>query len=300
MTRPRADQAAGLRSMKTGAGASRGQIKVISVTSGKGGVGKTNIVANLAISMSRLGRRVLVMDADLSLANLDILLGLNPKYHLGHVFHGERHLDEIIIEGPAGIKILPASSGFQDLTILDSEQKLALLEEVDSLEDQLDVLLIDTSAGIGDNVLYFNLAAQERIVIVTPEPTSITDAYALIKVLFTQHQEKNFRVLINEARSDKEAREVFRKLVTVADRFLGGVSLDYLGLIPYDTSVPSAVRRQEAVVEAYPNSPASRNFVRLAKALLEDESRGGLEGNIRFFWKRLFDYQPFEAEQGGE
>jgi flagellar biosynthesis protein FlhG len=291
MTKDRADQAAGLRKINPGQEETQGEVRVIAVTSGKGGVGKTNIVANLAIALARLGQRVMVMDADLSLANLDILLGLSPEYHLGHVLGGHRKLEEIIVSGPAGIKILPAASGVQELSLLSDWQKMALLEEVDTLADQVDVLFIDTSAGIGANVIYFNLAAQERLVIVTPEPTSITDAYALIKVLFAQHQEKSFRILVNESRSEKEAKEVFVKLANVADRFLAGVSLDYLGHIPHDQNILKAVRRQEAFVEVFPESPASKSIFKIANSLLSEQPSRSLEGNIRFFWKRLFALQ---------
>ena len=291
MTKNQADQTAGLKKVNDREEQGRRPVRVIAVTSGKGGVGKTNIVASLALSMARLGQRVVVMDADLSLANMDILLGLSPEYHLGHVFSGERRLAEVLVNGPGGIKILPASNDNQGLSLLTEGQKATLLEEMDSLEDSLDVLLIDTSAGIGYNVIYFNLAAHDRVVVVTPEPTSITDAYALIKFLFTQHREKNFHILVNETRSEGEGKEVFAKLASVADRFLGGPSLYYLGHIPYDTNIPKAVRRQKAFLEAFPDTPASKGIIRVAEQLLKDETRGGLEGNIRFFWKRLFAFQ---------
>ncbi len=291
MSNTHQDQAATLRTAAQKDAGSAKPIRVIAVTSGKGGVGKTNLVTNMAIAMGRMGKNVLVFDADLSLANVDIILGLAPDYHIGHVFSGERRLEEVLVEGPAGIKILPASSGVHELTLLADWQKMALLEQMDSLGDRLDVLFIDTAAGIGSNVIYFNLAAQERVVVVTPEPTSITDAYALIKVLFTRHQEREFKILVNETRSEKEGKEVYRKLVSVADRFLTGVSLDYLGHVPLDASLPKAVRRQEAVVEIFPESPASRQIVQLARDLLNSPQRARLEAGMRFFWKRLFEAQ---------
>jgi flagellar biosynthesis protein FlhG len=160
--------------------------RVISITSGKGGVGKTNVVANLAFAFTRMGRKVLVLDADLGLANIDILLGLTPQYTIEHFLRGEKSLSEIMTKGPGGMSILPASSGVYELVNLNEAEKLFLLNEVDLIADQIDLLLIDTGAGISSNVLYFNTAAQESIVIATPEPTSITDAYALIKVLATR------------------------------------------------------------------------------------------------------------------
>ena len=234
-----------------------------------------------------MGKKVLVMDADLSLANIDILLGLTPDYHIGHVLNGERRIDEILIKGPAGITILPASSGWEDLTALDDMQKLNLLEQMDVLDNDFEIVLVDTAAGIGNNVLYFNQAAQERVVVATPEPTSLTDAYALIKVL-SLHKEKYFRLLVNQVADEKEAKDVYSKLAAVADRFLKDVSLDYLGYLPTDKRVRESVRLQKAVVEAFPQAAASKQIVRLAKHLLESPQRGGLDGSIRFFFKRLF------------
>ena len=273
MSKAQPDQAAGLKTRaredKNGARA----VRVIAVTSGKGGVGKTNVVTNLAIALSRLGKKVLVMDADLSLANIDILLGLTPDYHIGHVLNGERLISEILVDGPAGITILPASSGWEDLTALDDMQKLSLLEQMDALDRDFEIVLVDTAAGIGNNVLYFNQAAQERVVVVTPEPTSLTDAYALIKVL-SQHKEKYFRLLMNMVQDEKEAKDVYRKLAAVADRFLDDVSLDYLGFVPTDKNLVNAVRHQKALVEAYPQTPASKQIVKLGRTDKRESAPG--------------------------
>ncbi|MFH0810809.1 MAG: MinD/ParA family protein [Pseudomonadota bacterium] len=261
--------------------------RVISVTSGKGGVGKTNIVANLAVALSKRGQRVLVLDADLGLANLDILLGLSSRYNVGHVLRGEKKLAEVIIDGPAGIRILPASSGVQELTLLGEEQKLVLLNELDAIEPDCDILLIDTGAGISPNVTYFNLAALERIVVVTPEPTSITDAYALIKVMATMHATRSFKLLINQVRGERDAQEVIAKLVRVVDRFIGEVSLEAVGWVPSDSCVPRAVKKQRAIVELFPECPASRGMCRVADTILASDA-GPADGNIKFFWRRLF------------
>ena len=172
-------------------------------------MGKTNVVANLAFALTRLGNKVLVWDADLGLANLDILLGLTPRYTIEHLLNRKKSLREILVEGPGGMTILPASSGVLELVDLKEDQKLFLLNELESLAENLDVLLIDTGAGISSNVLYFNMAAEELIVVVTPEPTSITDAYALMKVLSTRYQKRRFAILVNSARTDPEAKEVF-------------------------------------------------------------------------------------------
>lgn len=262
--------------------------RVISVTSGKGGVGKTNIVTNLAYALTRDGQKTLVLDADLNLANVDILLGLTPKYNLHHVFTGEKNLAEILVEGPGGLKILPASSGILELADLTESQRLYFLAEMEALAGEIDILLVDTAAGINNNVIYFNLAAQERIIILTPEPTSLTDAYALIKVLSGKHDVKKFRILVNMARSEKEAVAVFRKLSAVADRFLSTLSLDYVGFMPYDAKLPQAVRAQRLVTELYPDAPVSRMLAKISRQLTQERQELQHDGNIKFFWQGLF------------
>jgi flagellar biosynthesis protein FlhG len=262
------------------------QIMVMAITSGKGGVGKTNVVANLAISLSMLNRRVVVFDADLGLANLDVLLGLIPKYNLKDVLIGKKSFSEIIVEGPKGIKIIPASSGIQELSALTDEQRLRLLSEFDQFDENIDILLIDTAAGISSNVMYFNVAAQEIIVIAAPEPTSITDAYALMKVLSINYGEKYFRLIVNSVKDEKEGKEVFKKLSVAADRFLD-ISIDYLGYIPFDESVTKAVRQQKALVELYPSSKAGRSFAVLAKSISKISPRTHPKGNIQFFWQQI-------------
>jgi flagellar biosynthesis protein FlhG len=296
------DQAAGLRNLvklnnhepfrviEKAEGPDPHHIRVISVTSGKGGVGKTSIVANLAGAFQRLRKRVLILDADLGLANMDIMLGLNPKYTISHVLKGEKSLDEVIIESPSGFKLLPAASGIQELTNLDNSQRLFLLNELDSLHDQFDLILIDTGAGISSNVMYFNYAAMERVVVVTNEPTSLTDAYALIKVLIKEYHQKRFKVLVNQARSGIEADRIYKSLSMVADRYLESPSLDYLGWIPYDRMIPAAVRKQKVVIEIHPDAPASKSIMALAKRLLADEDDLAFEGDIKFFWRRLLEH----------
>ncbi|HEY3308114.1 MAG TPA: MinD/ParA family protein [Desulfuromonadaceae bacterium] len=265
-------------------------IRVISVTSGKGGVGKSNVVSNLAIAMSTLGKKVLVIDADLGLGNLDVLLGLSPAYNLNHVLNGEKTISEILIDGPAGIKIIPAGSGVQEFTSLGQHEKLKLLDELDMLEEQFDIMIVDTEAGISENVTYFTVAAQEIIVVVTPEPTSITDVYALIKLLATRYSEHHFKVLVNMAKDSEDALEVFRKLANVAGRFLD-ISLDYLGCVVKDEKVVEAVKRQKAVTELFPDSEAANCFATLAKRVIENTRQTRLKGNIQFFFRRFLDNQ---------
>ncbi len=267
------------------------RIRVISVTSGKGGVGKTSVVANLALALRNMAKRVLILDADLGLSNMDVMLGLNPRYTINHVIKGEKKLGEVIITAPCGFKLLPAASGMQELTELDNSQRLFLLNELDSLQDLFDVLLIDTGAGISSNVMYFNFAAMEKVVIVTNEPTSLTDAYALIKDLTNKYHQKRFRILVNTARSAEEADRIYRRLSLVVDKFLGSPSLDYLGWIPYDKLIPAAIRQQQMVLQQYPEAPASKSFVKLADKLASNDDGSDFDGDIKFFWQKLLNYQ---------
>lgn len=267
-------------------------LRVISVTSGKGGVGKTNVVANLALALCRLGKRVLILDADLGLGNMDVLLGLNPRYTIQHVLNGEKKLEEVIVNVPSGFHLLPAASGIQELTDLTQAQRIFLLDEFDALQRFFDILFIDTAAGISANVMYFNFAAMEKVVVITNEPASLTDAYALIKVLANKYHQKKFRILINSARDGKEANQIYKHLCMVVDKFLGSLSLDYLGWIPYDENVPKAVRRQQAVLDLYPLSRASKSFMEVAQRLIASKEHLDFQGDLRFFWQRLLAEQP--------
>lgn len=265
-------------------------VRVISVTSGKGGVGKTNITANLAIALARLGRQVLIWDADLGLANIDILLGLNSRYNINHLLNGDKTLEEIIIEGPEGVKIMPASSGIQEMAALSEGQKVRLLNEFDHYNLDLDFLLIDTGAGVSSNVMYFNMAAQECIIVVTPEPTSITDAYALIKIMTTKYNAKRYKILMNLVSSAEEAKTVFTLLASVADKHLDSISLDYLGYIPRDEYIPESIKKQRALLDLYPSAESSKFFKDLAKKVINSPIKSNLDGNIKFFWQRLLKY----------
>lgn len=265
--------------------------RVIAITSGKGGVGKTNIVANLGYAFSTLGKRVMILDADLGLGNLDVLLGIAPKYNISHVIRGERPLAEILEEGPGRMQILSASSGIQELTQLSPEQKVRLLTDLDRLIDDIDILLIDTAAGISSNVMDFNVTAHEIVVVVSPEPTAITDAYALMKILSLKYAEKACKLLVNMVASPQEAREVFRQLELVTDRFLD-IHVDYLGCVLKDDKVTRGVKRQRLVSELYPEAKASRCFLDLARRLIKSTPGSRPKGNTNLFWHHLVRTTP--------
>lgn len=261
---------------------------VYSVTSGKGGVGKTAVVANTAYALAKLGKNVLILDADLGLANIDVVFGLTPAYNLNHFFAGEQDLQTIMVSGPLGIKILPAGSGVQNFTHLDAQQKMRLLDGLDAMNGDFDFVLIDTEAGISENVTYFNTAAQEILVVTTPDPTAITDAYALMKLLSTRYHERRFNLVVNQIQNEEEALDVYRKLTLVANRYLD-ISIDYLGSIPEDRQMVDAIRRQRVISELYPNSKISQAFQKLANHLCAEPSQSLPKGNIQFFWKKLLN-----------
>ena len=261
-------------------------VKVISVTGGKGGVGKSNVTLNLALSLAKRGKKVAIMDADLGLANIDIMLGLRVKQNLSHVLSGEATLEEIMLDGPDGLKIIPAASGTQSMAQLSEMEHVGLIRAFSSLTSDIDVLLVDTAAGIADNVVSFAQASQDVIVVVCDEPTSITDAYALIKILSIDHGIFRFRVVANMVRSEREGRELFAKLTRVTDQFLD-VTLDFLGSVPFDENIRNAVRKQQALVSLYPGSPASVAFKQLASKVSEWPVPKTAKGNIEFFMERL-------------
>jgi flagellar biosynthesis protein FlhG len=260
--------------------------RVLAVTSGKGGVGKTNIVANLGYALTKRGKRVLIFDADLGLGNLDVLLGITPRYNLAHVLSGEKSLPEIVTQGPGDLHILPASSGVQELTRLSHEQQYRILSNLNRLIEAYDVFLIDTAAGISTNVLYFAASAQEIIVVVTPEPTAITDAYALMKVLSIKYRERHFKLIVNAAKSVTEADDTYRQLNMVSSRFLD-IEMDYLGKVLLDENVQRGVRCQTMVSELAPISKASRNFTALARHLEQSAPPAWAASADYFFGKDI-------------
>lgn len=275
------DQAAGLRHL-----ARPNPVRVIAVTSGKGGVGKTNVSVNLGAAFAERGQAVMLMDADLGLANIDVALGLHPAYNLSHVIRGERSLEEVIVRGPGNMSIVPAASGIKSMASLSEAEHAGLIRAFSELTQRVDVLLIDTAAGISQGVVSFCKAAQEVVVVVCDEPTSITDAYALIKLLSREHNVGRFRILANKTRTAQEGRELYEKLAKVTERFLD-VTLAFMGVLPYDDYVKKAVQRQRAVVEAYPRSRAAIAFKNLAQKADKWPMPESAAGHLEFFVERL-------------
>jgi len=262
------DQAKGLRQMARTSvmqrreqnGASNGSSypRVIAVTSGKGGVGKTNIVGNLAVAMTRLGKRVVIIDADVGLANIDIVFNLRPKYNIRHLVSGEKTLPQVMVTTDHGISVLPGGSGFADLTRFSS------------------------------NVLYFNASADQCLVVATTEPTSITDAYALMKVMSQEYGITHFKLVVNMADSRAGAKKVYGSLSNALDKFLKNVVLEYCGHVPVDPALQKAVRNRSILLDTVTHSPAADALSGLAEKLLNDSRTNQGQGNLTFFMNRVF------------
>jgi flagellar biosynthesis protein FlhG len=275
------DQADGLRRMRQAK-----PVKVIAVTGGKGGVGKTNISANLAVAMSLLGRRVMLLDGDLGLANVDVLFGLQPQASIAEVVRGERSLEDVIVTGPAGVMVVPGASGLSEMANLSTAQHAGIVNAFSELTTDLDVLVVDTPAGISDLVLRFSEAANEVVVVVCDEPTSITDAYAVIKVLSRERGVSRFRIVTNMTREAGHGTTLFEKLIRVTDKFLQ-VSIDHAGSIPYDDRVWRAVQLQTPFVTAFPTSTAAAALKQLAFRADKWDVPRAARGHIEFFVERL-------------
>ncbi len=261
-------------------------VQVIAVTGGKGGVGKTNISVNLSLALAEMQRRVLLLDADLGLANVDVLLGLRAKYTLADVLAGECRLQDILVDGPGGIRIVPASSGVRQMASLSVQEHAALIHEFSTLSNQIDILVVDTAAGISDTVVSFVRASQEVVVVVCDEPSSITDAYALIKLLSKEYKLHRFRVVANMTRSVQEGQNLFNKLNTVCDRFLD-VTLQYLGHVPFDEHVRKAVQRQTPLLKFASSCKAAQSIRALAQKVNQWPLPSTPRGHLEFFVEQL-------------
>jgi flagellar biosynthesis protein FlhG len=282
-----ADQAERLRQIvQKGTDRSDGPTRVIAVTSGKGGVGKTNFAVNVGIALSQLGQRVLLVDADLGLANADMVLGVTPKFHLGHVLSEQKEAWEVILTGPAGLRILAGGAGDYRLANLSERSLENCLRHLNAIEKELDIIIIDTGAGISRNVLKFVLAAGEVIIVTTPEPTAITDAYGVIKVVTSAEPNLPLRVVVNMTRNQSEGQQVVERLMTVSQRFLG-VTLATVGFISWDQTVSKAVKEQQPFVIGHPHSTAARDIGLIAQNIINhadvDEQQ-----DAKNFFERLF------------
>lgn len=284
------DQASGLRQM-----VNPRPVRAIAVTGGKGGVGKTNVSVNLGVAAAEIGKKVMLLDADLGLANIDVVLGLHPTHDLSHVMHGECTLEEALVEGPHGMKVIPGASGVQSLAELSPAEHTGLIRAFSELAGDTELLIVDTAAGISDTVLSFSRASHEIVVVVCDEPASITDAYAIIKLLNRDYGHQRFRILANMIRSAQEGRELYNKMCRVTDRYLD-VTLNFMGAVPFDESVRKAVRAQKPVVQAFPRSRAAQVFRSLAKKIETWPQPSGANGQVQFFVERLIKYSSDYGE----
>lgn len=270
------DQAEGLRNIikKQEIESGRKTARVITVTSGKGGVGKTSLSVNLAIQLRRLGKRVVVLDADFGLANIEIMLGIRPQYNLADLMFRGKSMNDIITYGPEGIGFISGGSGINEMANLTRDQVFRLIQKMAELDQQADVIIVDTGAGIGDSVLEFVAASAEVLLVATPEPTSITDAYALLKSLNRNSSYKPGKTVVkmvaNQVRGNNDADELFDKLGIVVNKFLN-IDIEYLGSIPYDANMQRAVMRQEPLSMAAPNAAAARSVEKIARVLANKE-----------------------------
>jgi flagellar biosynthesis protein FlhG len=278
------DQAAGIRKMN-----SPNPVKVIAITSGKGGAGKSNLSVNLGIALAQSGRRVAILDADMGLANVDILLGIYPKFNLSHVLTGEKTLAEIIQVGPAGLKVIPGASGIQKMAELSVSEQAAMIHAFSELDQDLDVLIVDTAAGISAGVVNFTRACQEIIVVVCDEPTSLTDAYAFIKLLNRDYKLSNFHVITNMVKTAQQGQALFQKLTKVTDHYLD-VTLRFIGAVPHDPNLGKAVQKQSPVVIAFPDTKATIAIKEIAGRIDHWPVQAQTGGFINFFVEQMIQY----------
>lgn len=260
--------------------------QVIAVCSGKGGVGKTSVAVNLAVALGAYGHNVCVLDADVSLANVDVLLGLQPRFNLSHVVRGEVDIESTILQGPQGIRIIPASSGNFEMSRLDAQAQSNLVNAFSGLHDQPDMLIVDTAAGLSPAVAHFVQASETPVVVLRDEPSSLTDAYALIKVFSRHYGIDRFQVITNQSMTQSAGRRLFGKLAGVTDSYLD-VVLRHLGDVPDDRYLQKSVQQQRAVVEAFPRSPSAQAFLRLAEAVAALPTQGKPTGGMQFFMEQL-------------
>ncbi len=279
------DQASSLRNLNA-----IDEINVIAVTGGKGGVGKTNIAINLSIALADLQRKVMLLDADFGLSNVDVMLGLRTRKNLHHVLKNECGIEDIIIPGPHGIQIIPASSGIREMANLNAHEHMGIINSISQFNPSLDYFIIDTAAGISDSVSMFTHLADNILIVVCDEPASLADAYALIKVLSKKGVKKKFQVISNMVESSSHGERLFSQLEKVSNHFLEA-SLEYCGYIPNDKYIKKAIKKQQSVIDAYPGSRSSLGFARLAREINSKPMPTNVSGSVELFLERQLSNQ---------
>lgn len=262
------------------------QTRTISITSGKGGVGKTTVVVNMASQLAKLGKNVLILDGDLGMANVDIMFGVRARNNINDLLNGAKKIDDVLTQIAPHIWLLPGGSGITELQNLGEREKRVLLDQLAGIKQKFDYMLVDTAPGIDSNVMYFNTSAQEICVVVTPDPSSFADAYALIKVLNTYYQEKKFSIIANQVRDEQEGLAVFQKLSDISQKFLY-ISLDYIGSIPSDIVVKRATKAQQICVSVSPEAAASQAIKKVVEKINTRQDVGHVKGGIQFFWEQI-------------
>lgn len=280
------DQAEKLRQLREEKDQTPNKPKIITVTSGKGGVGKSNTVVNLSIALQKMGKKVMIFDADIGMGNDDVLMGFLPKYTIFDIIYNHKEIEEVIIEGPYGVKLLPGGNGFNRIEELTDIQRESFLNKLTHLED-LDYILMDTGAGINRSVLGFASCAEDLIILTTPEPTSLTDAYSLLKAINHFKLQKSAKVIINRVLSDKEGEMTFQKFNNAVENFLK-MNLEYLGCISEDRKLIQAVRQQQPFLLSYPGCSASQDIeniaLKIAGAASENKGMG-----VQGLFKKIFN-----------
>lgn len=267
---------------------------VIAITSGKGGVGKSSISVNLSIALQRMGHKVCLFDADTGLANINILLGLNPRLGLEHILFGNKSVIDVMLEGPYGLKVIPGANGIVQCVSLQARQQAHLTRELASIERNYDFLLVDTAAGISDDTIDFVRAAQQTLLVITTEPTSLTDAFSMVKLLRRRGKKSNYHVVVNMCTNSKQAREIFHRFSGAVEKYIG-VKLNYLGFIPHDESLRAAVTMQSPVALFPESDPSCRNFFRLGQSLEDSLDETSVRTSFSAYWQHRYRRHQMQA-----